>query len=635
MKQGTLGFSWRLPGVLVAATLLLLARAPVAQAISEAEKTFLSLYFTEQELQVVSATRSLQSIARIAENIEVVTADDIELMNAHTLADVLNTVNGVRASLAGSFGAVAMPYIQGSEFTQVTVLLDGVPLNNISDNVMEVGFFPVTDIAKIEIVKGPASASWGSALGGVVNVITKDPAARPFQASASLSHGRDASTDYRAAVSGRLGGLGYYLSGTGLRTDGLTEGFDVHSGFLGAKVTYALSARTDVTFNLSHGDGERGDGSAPEYDLAWDRDTRQTVARLALRSAVGDAGRLDASVWSVDADEKYYMRLLASGEEQARSTVDWNRRGASLSYSRRAGRHAFVVGSDYADGEVEASDYPGRSRDVDQWAAYANDTITLGPLTLIPGIRYDDVSISGDFISPSLGATYAISGNALLRAAVARGFSLPSPIDTAAGTSEIMGYRGNPDLEPETIWSYQVGAEASVLDALWLKAHLFRHDVDDAFTGLDLDDGFRTQVNGGRRRRQGVELGLRTVPYRQVTLGAGAMFMKGEDLDSGQDLTGIPERQFNVSVKYDDERSFRALLTGNYRDETWEPAEVYNADMSGFIVDLHLAKKFAIGAAVTVEAFVSVHNLLDENQYYADIYRNPSRWAEGGVRVAF
>src|SRR5512138_2467149 len=123
-------------GALVA-TLLLAAHAPVARAVSEAEKTFLSLYFSEEELQVVSATRSLQSIARVAENIEVVTADDIELMNAHTLADVLNTVVGVRANLTGAFGAVSLPFIQGSEITQVTVLLDGVPLNNISDNVAD------------------------------------------------------------------------------------------------------------------------------------------------------------------------------------------------------------------------------------------------------------------------------------------------------------------------------------------------------------------------------------------------------------------------------------------------------------------------------------------------------------------
>lgn len=635
MRQGFSGSSIRLIGVLAAATVLLLARAPIVQAVSEAEKSFLSLYFTEDELHVISATRSLQSIARVAENIEVVTAGDIELMNAHTLADVLNTVSGVKVNFSGSFGSVTMPYIQGSNFSQVTVLLDGVLLNNLTDNVVDVAFFPVTDIARVEIVKGPASSAWGSALGGVVNVVTRDPAPGPFQADASASYGAENSVDYRASVSGGVGGLGYYLSGTGLRTDGLTDGFDVDEQFFGAKLTYALSNRTAIAFNFSHGEGPRGDGNAPEFDIRFDRDTRQTVAKLSLRTAVGGGGSLEATLGSVWAEEHYFMRTLSTGEEQARSSYAWSRTGGGLSYARSVGGHDLVVGADYWTGEVESTDFPDRKPDQWQWAVFANDTVSFGAVSITPGLRYDDVSTSGGFVSPSLGATYALSRDVLVRATAARGFSLPSPIDTNEGTSEIMGYQGNPDLKPETVWSYQAGIEGNVLDALWLKAAFFRHDLDDAFVGIDLGDGLRTQENGGRQRRQGVEFGLRTVPFHHFTLAAGATFIEGEDLESGQDLTQIPKSQYTASVKYGDGRSFRALVTGNYRVETYEPAEVYNADINGFIVDLHLAKKFPLGPRSAVEAFASVHNLFNGDQYYADIYKNPGRWAEGGIRVSF
>ena len=634
MRRGSIGFVGRLIGVLAAA-LVLLARAPIVEAISEAEQSFLAMYFTEEELHVVSATRSLQSIERIAENIEVVTADDIELMNAHTLADVLNVINGVKVQLTGSFGAAAVPFIQGSGFNQVTILLDGVPLNNLTDNVVDIGFFPVTDIARIEIVKGPASSAWGSALGGVVNMITKDPAAGPFQGNASLGYGTENSADYRAAISGRVGGLGYYLSGTGLRTDGLTDGFDVDAKFFGAKLGYDLSDRTALAFSISHGQGPRGDGNDREFDVAFDRETRQTVAKLSLRTAVGSTGRLEATLGSVRAGEDYFVRTLSTGEEQAHSTIDWSRTGGGLTYACSAGGHDLVVGADYWNGEIEASDIPGRKPDLSQWAVFANDTVRFGALSITPGLRYDDVSITDSFLSPSLGATYAMSRNALLRATAARGFSLPSPIDTNEGTSEIVGYKGNPNLKPETVWSYQAGIETNVLDALWLKAALFRHDLDDAFVNVDLGDGLRTEENGGRQRRQGVELGLKTVPFHHLTLAAGATFMEAEDLETHEQIDNIPTRQYNVSLKYDDKRSFRALLTGNYRTEVYEPVEIYNADFSGFIVDLHLAKKFRLGARSAVEAFVSVHNLLDANQYYADIYKNPDRWAEGGIRVAF
>src|SRR5512135_3005768 len=115
-----------------------------AFAMSEEERDFLLMYFKEDEIQVISATRSLKSIDRIAENVEVVTKDDIELMNAHTLADVLNRVNGVQLSFAGSgLGSSTSVSIQGSDIRHVAVFLDGVSLNAVAENIAEIGTIPV------------------------------------------------------------------------------------------------------------------------------------------------------------------------------------------------------------------------------------------------------------------------------------------------------------------------------------------------------------------------------------------------------------------------------------------------------------------------------------------------------------
>src|SRR4030043_117003 len=73
-------------------------------AQSGEEKKFLLMYFKEEELEVISATRSLMSITRVAENIAVITAEDIELMNAHTLTDVLNTITGLQVAIRGGVG---------------------------------------------------------------------------------------------------------------------------------------------------------------------------------------------------------------------------------------------------------------------------------------------------------------------------------------------------------------------------------------------------------------------------------------------------------------------------------------------------------------------------------------------------
>jgi len=137
---------------------------------------------------VISATRSLKSISRVAENVTVITVEDIELMNAHTLADVLYTVTGVQVGFDGGPGTIAWALIQGSDFTHVTVLIDGISINNLSDNVADISSIPSQIIQKIEVIKGPASSAWGSSLGGVVNVITKSSARKTGQEARFMCH---------------------------------------------------------------------------------------------------------------------------------------------------------------------------------------------------------------------------------------------------------------------------------------------------------------------------------------------------------------------------------------------------------------------------------------------------------------
>ena len=100
----------------------------------------------------------------------------------------------------------------GSEQRHVTVLIDGIIQNNLDSNLADVGIIPVQMIERIEIVKGPASSVWGSALGGVINVITKNPVDSGLHGTTSVSYGTRNTEDYRAEISGKKGDLGLYLA---------------------------------------------------------------------------------------------------------------------------------------------------------------------------------------------------------------------------------------------------------------------------------------------------------------------------------------------------------------------------------------------------------------------------------------
>jgi vitamin B12 transporter len=222
----------RLLLALLAVALLLWSDLAIAQENEQAEANEavagvpnqdLLLFWEQKELYVETATRTAKPISQVAENMVVVTAKDIADMNAHNVAEVLRRVPGLFVDLTTSdFGSGSNLSIQGAYDRQVTVLLDGVVWNFLAGGNAEVGSIPVQIIDRIEIIKGPASSAWGSALGGVINIITKNAgdSARP-KGMLSASYGQKNSQDLNAELYGKGGAVGYYLYAGRQASDGL------------------------------------------------------------------------------------------------------------------------------------------------------------------------------------------------------------------------------------------------------------------------------------------------------------------------------------------------------------------------------------------------------------------------------
>ncbi|MBI4691466.1 MAG: TonB-dependent receptor plug domain-containing protein, partial [Nitrospirae bacterium] len=231
-------------------SLVIILSSSPAFAMSEEERKWLLLYF----------------------NVEVVTKEDIELTNAHTLADVLNTVNGVQV-MSNGVNNEAYVLLQASDSRHVAIFMDGIPLNNLSNFLTEVGSIPVEHIEKIETIKGPASSSWGSSLGGVINIITKSPAEdEKIDGKLSVSYGEEDTGDFRAGISNKKGKFGYYLTAGRQQTDGFRPVSDVGNNNLFTKFTYDISDKTDILFTMLYGKTSRGRYELIDYDESgWQR----------------------------------------------------------------------------------------------------------------------------------------------------------------------------------------------------------------------------------------------------------------------------------------------------------------------------------------------------------------------------
>jgi len=594
------------------------------------EMQVLQLYYHEDDL-VVTATRTPKSISQVAENITIVTAEDIRTMNAHTVADVLNTVTGIQLANNTGPGSVAYVSIQGSDPRHVLVMIDGVSQNNLGDGFPDVGSMRVQQIERIEIVKGPASSSWGSSLGGIVNIITKSPDdTKKFAGTVSASIGDRSTGDYRGEIAGTIGSFGYYLGGGGLLTDGLQAGTNLASGNLYSKLNWSPTKNSSLTFTVGYDSGNRTLGQFQLENLSAHNRYDNFFSTLSLNQSITEEISFDLSLRASRRNNNLTYNQLLTGLELLNSAgIDTNF-GGSARLHWDQGRHNLLFGTDVDFGKLDSQNISGGSQRLDKWALYLNDTLKLGRFSVTPGIRYDHTNTNGDFWSPSLGATCTIADSTVLRGYLARGFSIP-PLGTTFAT----GFNSvpNPNLKMEKVWSYSLGFESAALTHVWLKTTYFHHDVSDALTTIGLPDGRFSSVNAGKLKREGVEVELKTAPVFHLSLTAGFTFVNIKDESTGEVVKDAPRYVYDVGLLYDNSRFLLASLRGRLID--WNSTSWSGAKSSAMIWDLNLSRKFSLSDSVTAEAFFTAHNLFSGASYLLDVYQNPRRWFEGGLRFSF
>lgn len=579
--------------------------------------------FSAFQTTTSTASRAPKPLSQTAENITVVTADEIKQLNAHTLTDVLNTITGLQLSHSGVPGSTATTNIQSSANNQNLIMVDGVPLNSLGDNVSDISSIPARIIERIEIVKGAASSSWGQALGGVINVVTKSPEqGRSIGGSASASIGNSTTIDSGAELSGTSGSLGYYLSGGYLGSNGLLPHITTDSKNAYAKLIYVLPDRSQFWGTFRYSNANRGDVFAPDpaYDFQQKSDIRNLYATFGYRRLLTENIELELNASHAARDFVSPINLISDGSlVQSLDTKDRVSSG-SAKLIWRGENNLLVVGADYEHANIKTTDTLLASdvldRTVDRSGVYLNDTITLGPVSVTPGLRFDQTVTSGNQFSSSLGATWQLTDSTLLRAYTGRGYSL--------------SYILLNNIPSEKVWATQFGVESKAVPYLWVKGTLFRNEIWD-IQANDADGKPITE----RHIALGTELEVRTIPVLNTSLGAGWTFTDTTRSSDGSQIGGgVPRHTVQLSVRYDDKR-YRAQLTGRHIDWNSNIEPGFNGKYSGLVWDLHLGATLLKRENSSLELFFSGHNLFNNDQYWVDALPTTGRWFEGGVRVNF
>ena len=285
---------------------------------------------------VVTATRTSASLSAAPAAVTVVNARNIETKNASRLGDVLDQVpslylrGGALGQSQGTIGTSGMS-LRGIDQTRTLILLDGQPIQDAGSGKVNWRVPLIEDVARIEVVPGAFSALYGSnAIGGVVNIITKQPDKREFTAkikkSWSDASGEDASLYFRDRMDNGLGivaGLGYQSR------DSYINDFVVRSPVAGAPGTAVTGAQATATTAGAQAYIVGDKGVAP-----W----RQINATTKISYDLSGVGKLFGGIAYSETDLGYtmfntYLRNATTGAPVSAGTLAINGRRVTLSES--------------------------------------------------------------------------------------------------------------------------------------------------------------------------------------------------------------------------------------------------------------------------------------------------------------
>jgi len=611
---------------------MLLGFTPLHAGATDVSADLFPLGISANDSIIVTTSRIPRPISKVAENVTVITAEQIAVLNAHTLADVLQTVPGIQLQYTRTPGNVPVFNLQGKWSGNVQLLLDGVPQSELANNFKDPGSIPAHYIERIEIIKGAASAAWGPALAGVVNVITKSPAPeRKFGGSAFASYGERGTSDLQLEATGTLDRFGYYLSGNTLHSRGHLLNNGVNNRNLFGKFTHDLPGNGLLTLGLDYRDTDRDTVATPDPSL----DYRENITNeyftgyLSLTQSLGEKLSLDLLYREWHQNMRNVQRNFSSTGYWAVGNNTQSVRGGSARLSWGDSLRSLVGGAEYEHARISLhNDYDSdwdlvldtpddQFKRMDRYGIFANGSWTIGDLTILPGIRYDRVSVTTDNLSYTLGATYQLTDSTTLRAYYADAYSLPFALMAE---------------EVQTVNTLQAGFESTAIPHLWLKGTFF-HNLEK---NLKIDfSSVRNTVFTVKYKRQGGELELKTTPLYGFSLGGGYTYTGLTNEYTGEEIRNYPKNQAKIALNYSSsDMGLKGILTGNY--VWWNGADGWYGHYTPVIWDISLTQKLLPKSDMSPELFFSGHNLFNGTQHYLDtVYNNTRRWIEGGVRFRF
>ena len=526
---------------------------------------------------VVSAGLNPVDEEKVGRANTVITGKQLEQSQVKYVADALRMVPGVAVSRTGSYGGITSIRIRGAEANHVLVLVDGVEAAETSNGSYDFSGLLVSDIDRIEILRGPQSALYGSdAVSGVISIFTKGGSRNSQKATFQTEVGTDGTALVDLGVRGGKEKFDYAFSGAFRRSDGFNASLSGDEDDGDINGTLNGKVRVDITDNVQFDGTMRYINRKSDYDevgadaLAYDADSYTKTKEFYTGAGI---------TWSA-MDGKFVQKFRGEYTSIDRDSVsddagyEYNDEGdtAHLSYQ---GTYFFDTPT-FADAKhsiTGAAEWKRETFKEKISSSYGVTTTGDDPmernlygfvaeyrgeywdnLFLSGAVRYDKNDDFKDAATYTSSVAYLFANTGTrLHSSLGTGVKNPTFLEQYGASNS---YQGNEDLKPEESFSWDAGVEQSLFnDRLKLDVTYFNALLDNKIATTSSYNSttgtyVTTPVNiDGTTRQQGIEVSADVALTDTVKVKASYTYLDEDNIDSeGNLITRRPKHSGSVNL---------------------------------------------------------------------------------------
>lgn len=507
------------------------AWAQQAQTLPTTAKTTPNTDLQKLAPLVITASRDVQALSQAAARVTVIDQASIEQSQVNSLPDLLKKDASLNVVQSGGLGQQTSVFTRGANSAQTLLLKDGVRLNSTTAGIASYAFLDTSDIARIEILKGPASVLYGTdAIGGVIQLISQTPEKTAAFVTAELAE----NNTYKAIVGADLFEDGIYaqVRSQRLESDGTPvketataqnapfeqQGF---SGKFGVK-RENFAASLDYSQNT-------GNNVYDNFGSLANQDFKNEVINLKGQATFGLIevhSRLSQFVDNIEQNNSQDF-VHSKAQEAEIYTV-----------SNISPQQQILLGATYRNNKADVLNF-GTAIDqaIHTTGYYLQHQLNNDLLSTQVGVRLEDNELFGKHTVGQAAIRYFILPSTSIYTNIGSAFRAPN-------FNELYAFGGNTELNPEKSRSIELGLDHQLLPSLKLGLNAYRNNVDELinFTATGNENIDKAKLEGG-------ELALNW-QWSDWFVNLAYHYVKAQNAKTNVDLSRRPRQKMNLAAGY-------------------------------------------------------------------------------------